>query len=72
MIFHEQFHYDAVCVVERETTTFDFSMQEKQSANDFEVSENNIKILDILFSEKLQITYMFRWKTLCKLHALDY
>ena len=25
----------------------------------FEVSENNIKFLDILFSEKLQITYKF-------------
>ena len=25
----------------------------------FEVSENNIKILDILFGEKLQITYTF-------------
>ena len=42
----------------------------------FEVSENNIKILDILFSEKLQITYAFQSKpdfeTDCKVHAPDY
>ena len=44
----------------------------------FEVSENNIKILDILFSEKLQIyTYTVpismkpTLKTICKVHAPD-
>ena len=44
----------------------------------FEVSENKIKILDILFSEKLQI-YTSKYvstkptlKTVCKVHALDY
>ena len=35
----------------------------------FEVSENNIKILDILFGEKLQITYTFPWNPLWRMYA---
>ena len=43
----------------------------------FEVSEKNIpvKILDILFNEKLQITHVLMQptlKTVCKVHAPDY
>ena len=53
MMFKEQFH-GAVCSVQRETTTFHFRKNKVQMI--FEVSESNIKILDILFSEKLQIT----------------
>ena len=52
--FKELFHYGAVCSVQRETTTFHFRKNKVQMI--FEVSENNIKILDILLSEKLQIT----------------
>ena len=43
---------------ERQQHLINFSRQEKQRVNDFEVSEK--KIFDILFSEKLQITYTFR------------
>ena len=32
------------------------SLQENKVQMSFEISENNIKVLDILFSEKLQIT----------------
>ena len=59
--FKEPFHYGTVCGVQRETTTFNFSRLEKQSEDDInEVSEKNIKVLDILFHEKLQIKYMFQ------------
>ena len=42
------------CSVQRKTITFHFRKNKVQMI--FEASENNIKILDILFSEKLQIT----------------
>ena len=35
----------------------------------FEISENNIKIIDFLFSEKLQITYKFRLNPLWRPYA---
>ena len=60
MTFKEQFHYGAVCGVQRETA-FNFSRQENEVQMIFEVSEKNIlvKVLDILSDEKLQITYRF-------------
>ena len=51
--------HSAVCGVQRKTTTFHFSMQENKAQMISEVPENNIKILDSLLSEKLQITYTF-------------
>ena len=61
MTIKEQFHYGAVCGVQRETTC-NFSGQENEVKMIFEVSEKNIlvNVLDILFDEKLQITYRFR------------
>ena len=53
-MFKKQIHYGTAYSVQRETTTFYFRKNKVQMI--FEVSENNIKILDILFSQKLQIT----------------
>ena len=69
--FKEWFHYGTVCGVQRETTTFNFSRQEKWSANDIWRFRKNVpvKILEILFNEKLQITHTFRCNPLWRPYA---
>ena len=57
----------AVCNVQRETTTFQFRKNNVQMI--FELLENNIKILDILLSEKLHKATL---KTVCKVYAPEY
>ena len=61
MTFKERFHYGAVCSVHSETTTFNFSGQEKRSANDIRNFMKNVpvKSLNVLFNEKLQIMYIY-------------
>ena len=56
---------------------FSFLCRENKKQMIFEASGNNyIKILDILFSEKLQINISVSMKptlkTICKVHAPDY
>ena len=49
--------------------TWDIPKGQQEVQMVFEVSEKNRKSLDILFSEKLQITYMFRFNPLWRRYA---
>ena len=70
MTFKELFHYGAVYVVFKERQQhLTFLSRKNEVQMIFEVSEENIKILHILFNEKLQITYTFRCNPLWKPYA---
>ena len=62
--FKERFHCGAVCGVQRETTTFNFSRQEKQSVNNIWTFRKIYTATNPwhFIQWKLQITYTFRFK----------